>query len=92
MNNEIIDIDIEESGGRTILGVYIPKSYSATAEVDVRFFPRQPISAYNVEIEGVLHAYDWEDEANVYIYLDSDGYGSAKVCLETSEPVLIKEW
>ena len=78
------DIDITKHGDTSVLGYYIPATYSAVADVDVNVFSCSPFDSYNVAVTlKVFTGSVYWNEKTVTLYLSSSGSASKNLEITT---------
>ena len=80
------DIDITKHGDTFVLGIYIPPTYSAVADVGVNVFATSPIDVYNVTVTlEVKTSYVCWNKQTITLYISSNGSASKNLTITTSD-------
>ena len=80
------DIDITKHGDNYLLGVYVPPTYTAVADVEVNVFATSPIDSYNVVVTlEVTTGYVYWNTKTVTLNLNSSGSASKNITITTSD-------
>ena len=86
INNECT-VNTTKNPGKTILGVYIPATYSAIANINLDIVPSRPLEAFGVEVTLEIDKWtsDYWETKTVTLFIDSSGRARRTLSVESIE-------
>lgn len=80
------NVTTTKHGDSYVLGVYVPATYSAVADVNVNVFSNVPIDSYNVKVTlEIKTGYVYWNTKTVTLNISSNGSASKKLTITTSD-------
>lgn len=85
--------NVNHSEGGKVLGVYVPGSYSAQADIGVTVTPKVELDARDVVVEVVVYSWGfgtkWDkQEQYITLHLEKDGSASTSFSIQCEEVLL----